>query len=82
MMKDEFEKGVGQKISTEEYGIIETVYTYYPAFGDKEQVYRLFRQFGMALFYDLTRRAETVKVIEEELRQLQVKHSGLLTGRL
>lgn len=50
MMKEEFEKFVGETVSTEDYNVIETVYIWHPSISEvsgKDQISSIYRQFGI-----------------------------------
>ena len=50
MMKEEFEKFVGETVSNEDYNVIETVYIWHPSISEvsgKDQISSIYRQFGM-----------------------------------
>ena len=71
MMKVEFEELIEDQISQEDYSKIETVYVWYPSFGDKRQAATLYREFGMRIFEDLLPRAEKARKLEEQMHDLQ-----------
>lgn len=51
MLKTELEIGISRKVSIDDYDMINTVYMYYPGFQDKEQIYCLYKQFGLQIFF-------------------------------
>lgn len=70
MMKDEFEKLVGQKVSSEEYKDIEKVYMWHPSISNtkgKEQVANYWKE---GLIQDLLPRAVSISDNEEKRRTL------------
>ena len=79
MMKSEFidllidmheGENVIPNVSDDDYRIIETVYTYYPAFGDKLAAALLFDAYGIKIFKDMYPRAAQVRSCEERVEKL------------
>jgi hypothetical protein len=78
MTKQEFETLAGQQLSDDDYGIVETVYAFYPGIPDvdgKKIAVQLYRQFGLTIFQDMYERANKISEIEsaiqEQKRQLE-----------
>ena len=74
MMKQEFEKLANISIPLDqcEYEVIETVYSYYPGIHHvkgKEQVAELYKAFGLRIFEDMLKRAETTRDIGEKINE-------------
>lgn len=70
-MKNEFEKLIGKTVSDEEYGTIEYVYTYHPAISEtegKDQIARLYTDYGMTVIEDMVERAGKMEMAERDLR--------------
>ena len=70
MMKSEFEDRIGHSISEEEYSTIEYVYTWYPTISEtegKEQIAKLYTDFGMPIIEDMVERAGQMEKLETEL---------------
>ncbi len=71
MTREEFEKRVdeGKKMPTsEEYSIIEKVYTFHPSISEtegKSQIALIYNTFGMAVIRDMLPRAELMRKKEE-----------------
>lgn len=82
MMKEEFEKATGQRISQEDYEVVETVYMYYPGFEKKEQVYALWQGQGMVVFTDLYPRAQAIQEIDLQVSLLKSKRERLHTEKI
>ena len=56
MMKEEFEKIVGETVSNEDYNVIEKVYIWHPSISEvsgKDQISSIYRQFGMPVIHDM-----------------------------
>ena len=71
MMKNEFEKLISKMVSDEEYGTIEYVYTWYPTISEtegKDQIARLYMDFGMPIIEDMVERAGKMETAERDLR--------------
>lgn len=71
MMKKEFEGLTGKTVSDEEYGTIEYVYTYHPAISEtegKDQIARLYTDYGMTVIEDMVERAGKMEMAERDLR--------------
>lgn len=73
MMREEFEKLVGKSVNTEEYEIIEKVYTWHPTIKDKEHIAKLYTDFGMAVIRAMVPVANYMIEIDEESRILKRK---------
>jgi len=74
MMKKEFEKLVGKAVSNEEYGTIEYVYTWHPAISEtegKDQITRLYTDYGMTVIEDMVERARKMEKLEGDLKAAQ-----------
>ena len=73
MMKEEFEKFVGETVSTEDYNVIETVYIWHPSISEvsgKDQISSIYRQFGMPVIHDMLETAMYAKELDSQRRQL------------
>ena len=86
MMKHEFEKlaNISIQLTQGEYEVIETVYSYYPGIHHvkgKEQVANLYKTFGLRIFEDMLKRAETVRDIEDKIIEFNRKISILKDDR-
>ncbi len=71
-MKQEFESLTGQQLDDDDYGIVETVYTFYPGMPDvdgKKLVAQLYKQFGLTIFQDLYERANKISELESAIRE-------------
>lgn len=82
MMKSEFiellldlheGENVVPNVSEDDYRIIETVYTYYPRFGDKREAASLFDAYGIRIFNDMYPRAAKVRSCAEMVEKYRVK---------
>jgi len=74
MMKPEFEKLIGKMVSNEEYSTIEYVYTWHPAISEtegKDQIVRLYTDYGMTVIEDMVERAGKMEKLEGELMVAQ-----------
>lgn len=71
MIKPEFESILGEKVSENDYRLIEIVYMWHPADLDKEAVAVLYKEFGMPLIRDMLARAEKMKELEERKRKAE-----------
>lgn len=71
MMHLEFENILGEKVTENEYLLIEVVYQWHPADFDKEGIAALYKEFGMALIRDMLPRAEKMKQLEERKRKAE-----------
>lgn len=70
MMKYEFEKIVGDSVSDEDYSTIEYVYTWYPNISEtqgKDQIAKLYMDFGMPLIEDMVERSGTMEKLDKDL---------------
>ena len=73
MMKEEFEKIVGETVSNEDYNVIETVYIWHPSISEvsgKDQISSIYRQFGMPVIHDMLETAMYAKELDAQRRQL------------
>ena len=73
MMKEEFEKFVGETVSNEDYNVIETVYIWHPSISEvsgKDQISSIYRQFGMPVIHDMLETATYAKELDAQRRQL------------
>lgn len=69
MMKDEFKALVSRAFTHEEYEAIEKVYTFHPSVrdvGGKEQIARLFDDFGIRVILDMLPTAVRAEEIQAE----------------
>ena len=80
MLKTEFEAGIDGKVDSHTYEIVETVYMSYPGFTSKEQVYALYRQFGLVIFSDMYNRASQIASLEKALQTNQSRLAALKLG--
>jgi len=74
MFKNEFERLIGRAVSDEEYGTIEYVYTWHPAISEtegKDQITRLYTDYGMTVIEDMMERAGKMEKLEGELMVAQ-----------
>lgn len=74
MMKSEFEDRIGWAVTSQEFEIISTVYTFHPSISDcngKEEIAELYTRFGMELILDMYPTA--VKAQNFENRRLELK---------
>lgn len=82
MLKYEFEDRVAIyndkpfHISEDDYRIIEHVYNYYPGI-DKEAAAKLYVDFGIMIFKDLTARADIIADIEDQIWRKKEEISNL-----
>lgn len=81
-MKQEFERiaGISIPLDQSEYEVIETVYVYYPGIHHvkgKEQVAELYKTFGMRIFEDMLKRAETIESIQNKIFEHKQKIADL-----
>lgn len=73
MMKEEFEKIVGETVSNEDYDVVETVYIWHPSISEvsgKEQISSIYRQFGMPVIHDMLETATYAEELDAQRRQL------------
>ena len=59
------------KISEDDYRKIEHVYNYYPGI-DKEAAARLYVEFGLRIFEDMTPRADKIADLENKIHTLRM----------
>lgn len=80
MMKSEFidllidmheGENVIPNVSDDDYRIIETVYTYYPEFGDKLAAALLYDAYGIRIFTDMYPRAAQVRSCEARVEKIR-----------
>jgi hypothetical protein len=74
MMKNEFEKLIGNPVSDEEYSTIEYVYAWHPAIDEvkgKSQIADLYMYYGMTVIEDMVERAGKMEKLEGELMVAQ-----------
>jgi hypothetical protein len=72
MTKQEFESLTGQQLNDDDYGIVETVYAFYPGIPDvdgKKLVAQLYKQFGLTIFQDMYERANKISELESAIRE-------------
>ena len=72
MMKNEFEDIIGKPVSDEEYSTIEYVYTWYPTISEtdgKNQIAKLYTDFGMPLIEDMMERAGKMENLDKDLHK-------------
>ena len=80
MMKEEFEKLVGKSVSNNDYEVIEKVYTWHPAIREcsgKEQIARLYNEFGMSVIRGMVAVVEHMIKLEEERLELKRRREWL-----
>lgn len=58
----------------EEYKNIEIVYTYHPSISDKEDIVRLWADYGNIIIEDMSARAQAVMIAEQELREARDRY--------
>ncbi len=82
MYKQEFEArledmvGHVMRVSDEDYDVIEKVYTFHPSISEtdgKNQIARLYLEYGMSIIRDMEPRAALMEKKEEELRDVQAR---------
>lgn len=78
MMKDEFEALLDGKIerplTNNEWNLVNRVYTFHPAIkdvGGKQQVARLWKEFGPIIFQDMLPRAEKAAELDHKRNRLR-----------
>jgi len=90
MKKNEFEKQVGEKISQEDFKIIETVCNWHPSivYGEK-QIIKLYKESGMCMIKNMSETAEAIKsieniidVLEKSLSEYKERKGFILNGNL
>lgn len=80
MMKPEFETLIGNPISDEEYSTIEYVYTWYPTISEtkgKDQIARLYTDFGMPIIEDMVERAGQMENLDKDLKRAQAQLTAI-----
>ena len=89
MMKSEFysilqdiheDEGYIPNISDPDYRIIETVYTYYPDFGDKLEAAVLYDTYGIRIFVDMYPRACRIRDLEVDMAAAKSEYERLKTA--
>lgn len=76
MTKQEFEERIGATISTQQYDLIEEVYTFHPSISNvdgKDEIAKIYTMFGMRLIYDMLPTAKEAKRIENEIAEHRSK---------
>lgn len=84
MMKQEFENLIGKSVSNEDYSTIEYVYTWYPTISEiegKDQIAKLYMEFGMPIIEDMVERSGKMEKAERDL-QLFSKELGVAQNRV
>lgn len=74
MMKQEFEKLIHAEIGDEDYRTIEYVYTWYPTISEtsgKNQIAKLYTDFGMPIIEDMVERAGKMEKLDSDLKSAQ-----------
>ena len=74
MLKYEFEKLIGKEVSTEDYGVIDYVYTWHPIVpdvGGKKQIADLYKIGGMLLMRDMYSSATKAREYHEKMEILR-----------
>lgn len=74
MTPREFNKLVGKEVPDWEMNIIQTVYTFHPAInnvGGKDQIAKLYLEYGMSVITDMLPRAERLMMLDQELNKAQ-----------
>lgn len=75
MMKEEFMEVAGvKKLSDEDYGLIEYVYTFHPLISEtqgKAQVAFLYNNFGVEIFKEMEAKAVMAQEIESRIHDLE-----------
>ena len=80
MLKTEFEELTRKDVTSEDYKIIEEVYTWHPAIdgrNGKRQIADLYLNVGMRIIRDMLPTAEKAKTLSEEIRVQRAKLSEL-----
>lgn len=90
MLREEFNKLVpdGDKVSDQDYQLIEYVYNYHPCNFDKEEIAGLYRDYGMVIFYDMELRAREgfeydhrINLFENDLKRISNTLEGMRANR-
>ena len=74
MMKHEFEQIIGSEVSTNDYEIIEKVYTWHPTISNttgKQQIADLYKIGGMPLIKNMVETAEIMQSLDDEERKIK-----------
>jgi len=74
MMKEEFEDLIQERITPDDYRIIETVYNYHPAlneFGAKQRIADIYHEYGMGLILDMYPTAAKMRNYEQKINLLR-----------
>ena len=77
MMMDEFKKFQGENarpITSQEYKLVEYVYTYHPCNFSKEATANLYNEFGIIIFYDMFYTAKKADKAERKLQEARIKY--------
>jgi hypothetical protein len=72
MMKEEFESKINGTVSTEDYAIVETVYTWHPMIPEvdgKKRIAELYKLGGMGLMKDMWSKAVEMEGLDDCIRQ-------------
>lgn len=82
MMRQEFEKLVGQEVTDNEWATVHAVYQWYPTIkdvGGKGQVAQLFKAHGMLIFHDMLPR--TLRLARLDSKRIQLLREVELLDR-
>ena len=74
MIKQEFEKLIHAEIDDGDYQTIEYVYTWYPTISEtagKNQIAKLYTDFGMPIIEDMVERAGKMEKLDGDLKSAQ-----------
>ena len=74
MMQAEFEDLIQERITPDDYRIIETVYNYHPAlneFGAKQRIADIYHEYGMGLILDMYPTAAKMRNYEQKINLLR-----------
>lgn len=80
MNREEFESLTKRKVTPEEYGMIEYVYTWHPSITDtkgKQQIAQLFLNGGMRVISDMCDTANKARGIYEHMQDLNHRINAL-----
>ena len=92
MMKEEFEKLVGKKVSNTDYEIIEKVYVWHPsitATNGKKQISDIYKKYGMLVVKAMLEAAEIMEsidrqemILKNKLAELKNRRETVISGDL
>lgn len=91
MMKLEFEDLIQERISSDDYRIIETVYNYHPALNEfcaKQRIADIYQTYGMGLILDMYPTAvqmrnyeQKIDLLRSQLRELEEERADYYEKR-